>query len=234
VQQRREMCSGNHSFWKEAYALGVEMVECGNGPRCGACHKVWHDLCAAHEGNREGWKCCEGRTVSPKRAGLRAAGAAAQAEQGDKMRKRAAACDGEGELLPVGTVVQLHLDDVDRAKLDFTNATLVVVDHLGVVSHVVANRAYVYKDKVSRAYLRPVPGSTPELVGLQDVLLGWKGMPKVGIRQIAAVLSPAAGQGLVHCSCKGSCEWGKCACRKAGRLSNSRCHKGSKECQNHK
>jgi hypothetical protein len=63
-------------------------------------------MCAGHGGNKEGWKCCEGRTVSPKRAGLREAGAAALAEQGDGMRKRVAARDGEGELLPVGTVVQ--------------------------------------------------------------------------------------------------------------------------------
>jgi hypothetical protein len=67
-------------------------------------------------------------------------------------------------------------------------------------------------------------------VGLQDVLLGWKGMPKVGIWHIAAVLSLAGGQGQVHSSCKGSREGGECASRKLSRLWNSRCHKGSKEC----
>jgi hypothetical protein len=59
------------------------------------------------------------------------------------MQKRAALRDGFGEVLPVGTVVQLALDNVDRAKLDFSNATLAVVQHKGVCSYIVANRAGV-------------------------------------------------------------------------------------------
>ena len=142
------------------------------------------------------------------------------------MKKRAAIRDGMSTI-PIGTVVQLALDDVDRAKLDRTNATLVVVEHVGTESYRVANRAGVYKDVVSRAYLTPLE-STAALVGLDSVLQEWRGMPKVSIRKIAASLSVAGGQGLLHCSCKGSCQSNRCACFKAGRKCNSRCHKDSR------
>jgi hypothetical protein len=66
--------------------------------------------------------------VSPKRAGLRANAAAALGKKADVMKRRAAARDGVGEELPVETVVHLAFADVDRAKLDHTNATLVVVE----------------------------------------------------------------------------------------------------------
>jgi hypothetical protein len=149
------------------------------------------------------------------------------------MKRRAAARDGVGEELPVGTVVHLALADVDRAKLDHTNATLVLVEQAGLDSYRVADRAGVHNSAVSRAHLRPLPMSTPELVGLSDVLLSWRGLSKVGIRQVAASLSPAGELGLVHCACKGSYMAGKCVCLKAGRRCNSRCHKGNKKCKNH-
>ena len=43
------------------------------------------------------------------------------------MKKRAKKQDGGSELA-VGTVLQARVDDVDRAKTDPTNATLVVVE----------------------------------------------------------------------------------------------------------
>ena len=117
------------------------------------------------------------------------------------MRQRAASRDGH-DTIPVGTVVQLALDNVDRAKLDHTNATLVVVEHVGSESYRLANKAGVCQDVVSRAYLHPLAAS-PALVGLEHVLREWEGMPKVGIRKIAASLSIAGGKGLLHCACKG-------------------------------
>jgi hypothetical protein len=152
-------------------------------------------------------------------------------QQAKRMRQRAAARDGH-DTIPVGTVVQLALDNVDRAKLDHTNATLVVVEHVGSESYRLANKAGVYQDVVSRAYLHPLAAS-PALVGLEHVVREWEGMPKVGIRKIAASLSIAGGQGLLHCACKGKCDNARCACFKAGRKCNSRCHKGSKACCNY-
>jgi hypothetical protein len=124
-------------------------------------------------------------------------------EQARQMQQRASLRDGFGEVLPVGTVVQLALDNVDRAKMDFSNATLVVVQHKGVRAYIVANSADVFRDGVARAHLRRMPDLTPKLVELQNVLLGWGGMPNVSIRQIAASLSQAGGQGLTQCNRKG-------------------------------
>jgi cysteinyl-tRNA synthetase len=49
-------------------------------------------------------------------------------EQGSKMKWRAAQKDGKKDELPVGAIVQVAVDNVDRAKLDNTTATLVVVE----------------------------------------------------------------------------------------------------------
>lgn len=93
----------------------------------------------------DGWTCCGGHQQSPTRASIRAASATALEEQAGRMRKRAELRDGHGEVLQVGTVVQLALDNVDRAKMDFYNATLVVVQQVGVGALRVANRAGVYQ-----------------------------------------------------------------------------------------
>ena len=45
--------------------------------------------------------------------------------------------------LEVGTVVQMGLANVDRAKMDHTTTTLVVVEQVGKESYRVANRAGV-------------------------------------------------------------------------------------------
>ena len=191
---------------------------------------MWHDLCAGHEGEKNGWTCCGGRVVSPRRAQKRTQAAAAMERQADRMKRRCVARDGH-DSLPVGTVVQLALEDVDRAKLDNMNATLVVVEQVQN-SYRVANRSGVYSSLVSRANLRPVPNTTAQLVGLANVELEWGGMPRVGIRRIAASLSHAGGQGMLKCTCYGDCTTGRCACVKANRLCNSRCHKANSSCKN--
>ena len=61
----------------------------------------------------------------------------------------------------------------------------------------------------------------------------WRGMPEVGLREAMRVVSAVGGQGLVYCACKGECNNNRCACVKAKRKCNSRCHKGSKNCRNH-
>ncbi len=165
-----------------------------------------------------------------RRAQKRKAAAAALNQQADRMQKRAATRDQAGGLL-VGAVVQLALSNVDRAKLDHTCATVVVVEHVNT-AYRVANRAGVYKELVSRSYLSPVPNANTAMLGLETVLESWQGLPSVGIRAIAASVSPAGGQGLLSCACKGSCQGGRCACFKAGRKCNSRCHKGSRACCN--
>ena len=67
----------------------------------------------------------EAHTVSPRHNTARQKAAAAQEKQGQKMQKCAT---GRHGAVAVGTVVQVAVDNVDRAKTDDTNATLVVVE----------------------------------------------------------------------------------------------------------
>ena len=135
--------------------------------------------------------------------------------------------------------VQVSVDNVDRAKVDPTNATLVVVELVETgtkqkeIKYRLACRMGKIKSLYERSYISPVFGSTPELHGLQVALDSWAGMPEVSLRQAMAVQSTVGGQGMVHCNCKGSCESYKCSCFKAGRKCNSRCHKGNTCCTNH-
>ena len=138
----------------------------------------------------------------------------------------------------VGTVVHVSVDDVDRAKTDETNATLVVVE---IVSKGEKQKEDMYRlacaggvinTLYSRSYIRPLEIGAG-LMGLQTVLESWQGMPEVGLRAAMCVVSAVGGQGLVHCACKGDCLKGRCACLKAKRKCNSRCHKGNKKCKNH-
>ena len=69
-------------------------------------------------------------------------------------------------------------------------------------SYRVANRAGVYKDLVSRAYLSPVQHANADMLGLAGIVVSWSGLPTVSIRAIAASLSHSGGQGLLHCACK--------------------------------
>ena len=48
--------------------------------------------------------------------------------------------------LKVGTIVHMRVEDVDRAKIDNVNATLVVLDRTEHGNYVVGNKAGIYKE----------------------------------------------------------------------------------------
>ena len=132
----------------------------------------------------------------------------------------------------------MAVDNVDRAKVDPTNATLVVVETVEQgekqkeTVYRLACAAGVVQVLYGRSYINPLPNMTPELVGLANALQNWQGMPQISLRGAMAVQSTVGGQGMLRCSCKGKCDNLKCACKKAGRRCNSRCHKGNAVCTN--
>ena len=63
---------------------------------------------------------------------MREVAAARMNKQAEEMRKRAR--KEAGAEVDVGTIVQVSVDDVDRAKVDPTNATLVVVEKVCAAS----------------------------------------------------------------------------------------------------
>ena len=157
------------------------------------------------------------------------------------MKKRAAIKEGLGPL-EQGHIVYLKLHNVDRAKLDNPNATMVILGTTEHDNYIIGNKAGVYREKVSRSHLHYVPLATPVLVGLDsvldayraEVLCGVETLPRVGIRKVAAACSvKVGGQGMFHCECKGDCSSNRCSCKKAGRVCNSRCHSHNSKCTNH-
>ena len=64
---------------------------------------------------------------SPNRHKLRKRAAESLSIQGEYMKKRARREDGIAEL-DIGTIVQVSVKHIDRARTDPTNGTLVVVD----------------------------------------------------------------------------------------------------------
>ena len=113
--------------------------------------------------------------------------------------------------LKVGTIVHMRVEDVDRAKIDNVNATLVVLDHTEHGNYVVGNKAGIYKEKVSRPYLTAVKHATPEMMALDKLLEEYQDegrrakLKLVSVRRVAAAGSAAGGQGMLHCSCRGEC-----------------------------
>ena len=63
---------------------------------------------------------------------MREEAAAHQAKQAEAMQKRTK--KAAGAEVEVGTIVQVAVDNVDRAKVDPTNATLVVVEKVSSVA----------------------------------------------------------------------------------------------------
>ncbi|KAG8462535.1 hypothetical protein KFE25_010360 [Diacronema lutheri] len=156
-----------------------------------------------------------------------------QERQGNEMRARAHKIDGAE--VKAGSIVQVSVANVDRGKLDPTNATLVVVELVKkakVVLYRVANCGGVCKDLYLRAYVRPLSNVSPAQIGLDTVLNSWRTLPTVPLRTLATAESATGGQGMRRCSCKGKCNTAKCTCSKAGHRCNSRCHKGNATCTN--
>lgn len=159
-------------------------------------------------------------------------------KHGKKMSMAAAKKDGVGNILSVGSIVAVGIADVDRAKVDSTTITAVVVEivECGDVrreyKYRLACRAGVLKTLRMRSYLKPFPNATPELMDLADVMRNWRSMPEVGERACSKFISSVGGQGMLRCSCTTTCNTNRCSCFKAGRECNSRCHKANSKCCN--
>ena len=78
--------------------------------------------------------------------------------------------------------------------------------------------------------------STNEVLGLENVIDDWTGLPRIKERKAAASLSIVGGQGKqTGCGCKsGTCHTARCSCFKADLKYNSKCHGGiNKSCVNY-
>ncbi len=172
--------------------------------------------------------------VSPVRKSLRHNATVNIQKQADKVQKKAL-LKSPTATFKVGDVCLVPLDDVDRTKVDSGNLVGVIVEMNSEKS--VAKVATKY-GLLSRSYayhkLQPVSEKANNRVtnDVQDAFENWRSMPKITEREAARFVSSVGGQGVLKCNCKGDCRSNTCACKKAGRLCSSRCHRNSKCCKN--
>ena len=139
----------------------------------------------------------------------------------------------------LGSIVQVPLHDVDTTKADGKNLTLVVVevvtkDDTSCPMYHLACRAGVLDTLYHPSHMTTIE-STSEILGLQNVIDEWTGLPRIKERKAAVSLSIVGGQGkYIGCGCKsGTFHNKRCTCFKAGLKCNSKCHGGiNKSCVN--
>eukprot|EP00966_Prymnesium_polylepis_P069654 1619523-Prymnesium_polylepis.1 len=107
--------------------------------------------------------------VSPGRKRQRQEAADQMNKQANRMQSRAATKEGA---VAVGSVVQIALDDVDRAKVDDHNLTCIVVELVekgkkqSEIKYRLATQGGVLKTLYTRSYVKLLPSATPSLMGL--------------------------------------------------------------------
>ena len=177
--------------------------------------------------------------VSPHREVLRKRAADLLEKKAKKMRENAIEkMGGVGKVFFIGEVVRVPVADVDKAKVDNSNVTGVIVDINAVrmKARVVVKSGllkpwYDYH-KLSRVR---APGNNIKLLGLEDQFVNWHKMKVVSEREASRKESFVGGQGkgTVTCTCKGACDSNKCKCFKAARICSSACHRNNAKCKNH-
>jgi hypothetical protein len=167
--------------------------------------------------------------VSPNRRKLRNDALGNIVKQAKRM-KRMATLQSAHDLLTIGTVVRIAAADVDRARGDPPTILTVVVEVTQKGLYRVANSKGVITPCLYRADLMVVEETSPENHGLEGFLASWHQMPKITIPKAVRLVSKFGGQGFTKCSCKGSCDSGRCTCKKKGIMCGSRCHNALQCC----
>jgi hypothetical protein len=176
----------------------------------------------------------EKQDVSPKRKSLCEKATDNVQKKAESVTKKAISKSPTSSL-KLGDVVLVPLSDVDCTKVDGkTLAGVIVTINKDkstckvAVKQGLLHRAYVFH--ALRAV--PIASNNRKVMELEDAYLHWQGLPKITEREAARFVSSVGGQGMIKCNCKGDCSTNSCACKKAGRICSSRCHRNSKCCKN--
>ncbi|CAM9895223.1 unnamed protein product, partial [Heterosigma akashiwo] len=172
---------------------------------------------------------------SPNRAKIRARCYKAMESQAKKKMRKAASLPGAEGRLPVGTVVLLKIDNVDRAHGDATQLVGVVAESTAKGNHTIVSCPGVLKNKYYAGDLQVLKHSTPDMHDLNEALESgsWKKMKTMSVGTAARHESRTVGQGFIRCNCKKGCARSKkCRCKTKGVLCNSRCHRAAGTCDN--
>ena len=178
----------------------------------------------------------ENHKVSPRRALLRDKATANTLKKANAVTKNAIKKSPTSKIT-LGDVVLVPLDGVDRTKVDGGSLVGVIVS---INKDKSTCRVAVKRGVLKRAYshhnLRIVPeaSNNRKVMDLEAAFIDWRSLPSITEREAARYVSSVGGQGMVKCNCKGECTSNSCACKKAGRLCSSRCHRNNKCCFNNK
>ena len=178
----------------------------------------------------------EKHNVSPRRASLRDKATANVQKKAESVTKTALKKSPTSALM-LGDIVLVPLNEVDRTKVDGGNLVGVIVS---INKDKSTCRVAVKRGVLKRAYshhnLRIVPDASNnrKVMDLEEAFTDWRSLPSITEREAARHVSSVGGQGMVKCNCKGECTSNSCACKKAGRLCSSRCHRNNKCCLNNK
>ena len=150
---------------------------------------------------------------------------------------------------PVGTIVQMAVDDVDRGTMDPTSIDGVVLDRK-LDDNMLNVGQYMYRVGVAGGVLQgwyseyavrcaPMHSVLRGRIAVKDVhpladmpQTNWREFKEWGMRQAVHNISMFGGQGILRCECTSSCRISRCKCRAAGQPCNRSCHKGNRDCAN--
>lgn len=200
---------------------------CERAQSCANCHLTCHTKCGVPNcGNGDDFNeqhgstttcfiCKRGESSSEERQGAKRA----MIQQADKMQQLSNKRFKKGE---VGESVRVPVPDLDRGRVDHRNLIGVILE--------VENDFYKIgtKDGVLKGlYTR----GQFELCGERFLEIGSVPEKEISVREGNTCSSIGTGQGFQRCSCTTKCETKRCACRKSGKLCNSKCH-SSLSCTN--
>ncbi len=178
----------------------------------------------------------EHHDVSPEHGSLYAKATANIKKKTDAVSKKALAKSPTSSL-KLGDIVLVPLDDVDCTKVDGKNlvGVIVSIDKNKSTCKVSVKQGLLHRPYVYHS-LRLVPkvSNNRKVMDRKDAFKDWKGLPKITKREAACFVSSIGGQGMIKCNCKGDCGTNSCACKQAGRICSSCCHRNSNCCKNNK
>jgi hypothetical protein len=154
--------------------------------------------------------------------GVRASTIINQRAQADRMLKRSAKYQCEVE---IGAFVIVPIPDVDRSAAAAPNLICRVIDFDEEKNiYELASQAGVLNVMFSRNGFDKLNSKDLNVEVRTDVA--------VSVREAANAVDIAGGQGMAKCNCNGQCANGRCSCKKAKLLCNSRCHSSNQNCKN--
>ena len=128
------------------------------------------------------------------------------------------------EAVEIGDYVALPIPDVDRSVASAPNILCRIVDIDQHNLHELACRAGVLSNMFARNCFEKLESNQLNIEVKLNI--------RVTVCEAASSIDIAGGQGMLKCNCTTTCQSGRCSCKKAKLMCNSRCHHNNSKCLN--